>query len=321
MATRSSRLYRDCDPCIKGIYDNISPYLSRLVNNIDFTGAATDNTAPDFIAYTLATEGGIAYIRSTNEWVKFTADSPIKKFGLIPAAVRLWSDERQEWSGSLDITKDGDICIFPANANFYPIVAKVRELVDSLETVETNISQNLNNMRELAVAVTRDNKLTNQLKALNKQRQSGDAVLGILTLTTDTNGADANINALLSREEAQDALTVISLTPQVNNNLAEYLELKKDYREELNNTIGVTEVAEKSERRINSEMEMIENSTYAMIDLILDSVNKYAKFYGVDIHGHRAHSGCAEHVDKAIAEEGTESKISALEGDTDNDTE
>lgn len=321
MSTRNSRLFRDCDPCInEGQYKTIAPHISRLVNNITFIGAAIRNVAPDFIAYTLATEGGIAYIRSSNEWARFKSDSSIKKFGLIPSKVRLWSEERQEWSGSYDITRDGDICIFPANSDFYPIAAKIRELVDSLDTIETNISQNLNNLRELAVAVTRGRKLANQLKALNKQRVAGTEALGVLEVpeTTTADGNNANLNALLTQESAEDLLTVISLSPNANNYLADYLELKRDYREELNNLIGVTEVAEKSERRINSEMEMIENSTYAVLDLLIDSVNKYATFYNVDIYAHRAHSACAEHVDKAIEEEGTQVQTDGTEGGTDN---
>lgn len=315
--TRKKRLFRDCDPCITsgGNSTDLSPYLSRLINNITLDGSATKNVAPDFIVYTLATTGGIAYIKSSNEWVNFQADSPRKVFGLIPAKVRLWSEERAEWSGSINITRDGDICIFPANAQFYAVANKIREIVTSLNTVEDNISQNLDNMRELAVVVTRDGKLAEQLTALNALRQAGTTALGVITLKNNVNGEQAAINALVNNDEAQEALSVVTLSPNCHNYLADYLELKKDYREELNNVIGVTEVAEKTERRINSEMELIENSSYAVIDLLIDSINKYAKFYNVDILAHRAHGGCAEHADEAAPEEGTESKIDGSEPD------
>lgn len=319
MATRNNRKWRDCDPCNVRGYDNISPYLSRLINNIDISGMATENTAPYFIAYVMATVGGIAYVRSANEWVKFMPIYVKKRYGILPRWVKLWSEERQAWSGAVEIKKDGDVVIFPANAEFYPLADKIDELVTSLNTVEDNISQNLNNLRQLAVAVVRDNKLKNQLIALNKLREAGTTALGIISLEDNTNGDKAQINAVMSRTEAEEAVTVVTLSPNAENYLADYLALKQDYREELNNVIGVTEVAEKTERRINSEMEMIENSTYSMIDLLCDSINKYATFYNVDIYAHRAHSACAAHVDKAVQESDTESEIEGAEEGADNE--
>lgn len=317
--TRENRKYRDCDPCVNngGSFSELSPYLSRLVNNITVEGAAVDNIAPDYIVYTLATAGGIAYIKSTNDWVEFMPDGPRRVFGTIPARVRLWSEEGQAWSQPISITREEDICIFPANAEFYPLANKIRELVQSLNTVEDSISQNLDNLRQLTVIVTRDKKLKNQLTALNKLRQSGTCAYGVIDIPQNKD----SLSELLTQEEAKDALTMLSLSPNSENYLSTYLELKKDYREELNNVIGVTEIAEKQERRINSEMELIENSTYAMIDLLIDSINKYAKFYNVDILAHRAHGGCAKHSDEAVAGNDTESKISLSEEGINNESD
>lgn len=311
MSTRKSRLFRDCDPCAIRGYTEIAPYLSRMVNNITLEGSAIENIAPDFIVYTLLTRGGIAYIKDLNEWAWFTNSGSKKRYGILPQYVKLWSEEKRMWSGQIDLAQDKDnICIFPANTDFYPLADKIAELVESLKTVEDNISQNLNNMRTLAVAVTKDNKLADQLRALDTQRQAASTCLGVLNVQQPV-GDPAQ--QLLTRDTAEDLLTVISLSPNAENYLADYLELKRDYREELNNCIGVTEVSEKTERRINSEMEMIENSTYAFIDLICDSINKYAKFYDVDIYAHRSHSACAEHVDTTVEEMSSGSNLSPSE--------
>ena len=321
MSTRSGRKWRDCDPCNVRGYADISPYLSRLVNNITLEGGAIDKTAPDFIAYTLATRGGVAYIRSVNEWTKFTSVQPKKRYGILPRYVKLWSDENQTWSGQIDTAKDNDVVIFPANTEFYPIADKISELVTSLNTVEDNISQNLNNLRQLAVAVVRDDKLRHQLEILDKGRQEGISALGVISLPARTNSDGTTLNDIITHTEAEEAISVVSLSPNAQNYLADYLALKQDYRQELNNTIGVSEVAEKTERRITTEMEMIENSTYAIIDLLCDSINKYAKFYNVDIYAHRAHSACAEHVDMATSESDTVAQIEVLEEETRNDAQ
>lgn len=311
MSTRNSR--KLIDPCTLRGYDNISPYLSRLVNNIELQGEAVKHTAPDYIPYIMATEGGVAYIKSANEWVRFMQWGSTYRNGLLPRFVKLWSEDGHTWSTPIDLKRNDDIVIFPANAEFYPLANKIDELVKSLNTVEDNISQNLDNLRQLAVAVVRNNKLKNQITALNDLRRAGTTALGVISLEENVSGDNANINAVMSKTEAEEALTVVTLSPNAENYLMDYLELKKDYRQELNNVIGVSEVAEKTERRINSEMEMIENSTYSMIDLLCDSINKYATYYKVDIYAHRAHSACAAHVDMAVQESGAESKTKGAE--------
>lgn len=296
MSTRNGRKYRNCEPCamMGVVLNSATPYLSQLVDNIALSGSAIENMPPDYIVYALAVYGGIAYIADTNEWTIFTpADKNQNTYnGLLPETVKLYSYAQERWSEPINC-KAANIKIFPANATFYPVIDKINELAESLETVEDNISQNLDNLRQMAVVVTKDKRLRNQLISLNKQRLCGQSH-GVVLLPEDDD------KTLLSAETANEALTVVSLSPNAENYLDTYLTLKADYRQELHNVIGVTEVAEKSERRITSEMELIENSTYAFIDMIINNINKYAKYHNVEIYAHRQHSACAEHADPTI---------------------
>lgn len=297
--TRAGR--QTLDPCINegGNSIGVAPYIAQLVNNISIEGEAAKNAAPNYIAYVMATTGGIAYIRDVNEWAPFTAADPHTRGG-IPLKARIFSEETGLYSNPLSTT-DGNVCIFPANPDFYPLSRKIKEAVMSINCVEDNISQNLDNLREMAIIITRDSKLKNQLIMLNRMRQSGKAAYGVLSIPKD--GNTETVTDLLTREDLDNLATILNFSTNAHNYLADYLALKQDYRQELQNIIGVTEVAEKTERRINAEMEMIENSSFAMVDLIINNINNYAKFYGVDVHAHRTHSGCAQHVDNAIQNE------------------
>lgn len=301
MATRKSRIL--VDPCIIGSNNSVAPYIVQLVNNIEVYGSAVENTSPDYIPYVMAARGGIAYVRDINEWTPYVADGVSKHHGNIPTRVRLWSEERQLWSDGVNTT-DGNVCIIPANVLNYAVTDKIEELVGSLNTVEQSISQNLENLRQLAVVVTRDSKLKNQLIALDRLRRAGEISHGVIDIPKD--GNTETINEMLRMDDIESLLTVVSLSPNADNYLTDYLALKQDYRQELNNVIGVTEVKEKSERRINSEMELIQNSSCAFIDMIIDNINKYAKHYDIDVHAHRTHDGCTEHETMPGGEEETD---------------
>lgn len=312
MATRKGRLFRDClnqSYCTAygGNVSGVAPYVSQMVNNITVYGRATEQTPPDFIINVLAEDGGIAYIKNLNRWARFYTASAKRVNGL-PTVVRLWSDERQQWSG--DTPVDDNIHIYPANAMFFAVVNKIAEYVQTDTTIDENISQNLANLRELTAICVYGNALKNQLEEANDKRLKGATHVVINLERRHKNWQAAGL-------KPDDELGVVTLSPNAHNYLPDYLELKKNNLEELNKVIGISNVAEKEERRINSEMVLINNSSMAYIDMIINTINKYAKYYGDDIHAHRTHSGCDEHIDEAIDESPAEGEIINEEG-TDN---
>ncbi len=311
MATRASRLTRNClgspysmpinTECRTG--RDIALYLAVLCNSVEILGAAVDYTPSGEVVRLLSTYGGAAYNKTDKTWHQFISVSPRRKYGILPRDIKLKSIDGDEWSEIIDTELFPEICVFPANAVFYPVIDKIAESVVSLQTVEDNISQNLANLRELSVVLASSQKIKTQLEVLNRMRLSG-ATTGVIDVTESE---EKSANAL--GQSLDDFIRVISLSPNAHNYLPDYLALKTDYREELSKLIGVASVGEKEERRVVSEMEIIENSSYAFIDIIIDSINEYGKLHNVDIYAHRRHSACEQHIAAGSTEEGAEAQI------------
>lgn len=295
MSTRQGRTLRagNCfDPCLamypRGIGREVSLYLSVLCDAIELRGSAAESTPADFIIKLLAKRGGVAYNKATNKWHDFTACGHGKKYGILPRFVMLKDEDNNVWSNEMDTVKYPEICIFPANAEFYPVVIKIAELVTSLDTVEDNISQNLNNMRELALVISSNKNIKSQLMLAERQRVRGVQATAYIDISDIQ---EQDITAL--GKALEDYVKVVTLSPNAHNYLPDYLALKQAYQTELFKFIGVSDVGEKQERRIESEMAIIENSSYAFIDMLIDNINEYANLHEVDIHAHRKHSQCA----------------------------
>lgn len=243
---------------------SVSPFLSILVNNIELEGEAVKDTPPQYIVYTLATRGGIAYLKDINEWTAFNTVGKRDRYNL-PRKVRLYNND-----GYLSeaVNVSNDIYIFPANAEYYPPVNEIKKRVFRLNELDLNIHQNLNVLRQATAVVTDDEDLSTQVQRANKEREEG--------ATTVT---------LVKKPGAE--LGIENFTPAAQSHLLEYAELEKEAYTQLNEIVGVANVGEKNERRIESEINLISESSGAIIDTLVSSINKWAEWYGIDVHARR----------------------------------
>lgn len=243
---------------------SLSPYLSILVNNIELEGEAVKDTPPQYIIYTLATRGGIAYLRDVNEWTAFNSVGKKNRYNL-PRRVRLYNDDGY-LSETLNVDKS--ICIIPANAEYYAPANEIKKRVFRLNEIALNIFQNLNVLRQAAAVVTDDSDLSTQVETANKQREEGKTTVTLI-------------------KKAGSELSIENFSPAAQSHLLEYLEMEKETYTQLNEIIGVANVGEKQERRIESEIELIEDSSGAIIDTLISSINQWAGYYDIDVHAHR----------------------------------
>lgn len=293
--TRASRLNRNC--CcrefvvLNQIGGNAAPYLSILTNNIELTGQACENTEPiTFIIKTLIEKGGICYSRPDNTWYEFYVEGERGRTGL-PKKIRLVLDKAPYRTRVVDLTNPlfaENFVIFAANPYYYPIAAKVCELVAGIETTEENISQNLTNLRQLTLTVTRGNALAPQLDTIDKIRMAG--------------GVSASIQLPMRKpnEPTRDIAEELQLMPfgaEVESHITEYIELRKTLQEELYKVIGLSSLGDgEQERRIQSEVNLQENGSYAYLDVLIDSINHTAMLKNVDICARRLHSVCDDNL-------------------------
>src|SRR5699024_10073044 len=71
------------------------------------------------------------------------------------------------------------------------------------------------------------------------------------------------------------------------SNIPDFLEIWKNTLEELDALTGRAAIGEKNERRITEEVAVIENAASTSIDVLTDTVNKFAEWYGDDVHAVR----------------------------------
>ncbi len=277
MSTRAGREF--CDPCGKDTERATAPYLSMLVNNIEVEGKATENTPPQYIIYVLASQGNIAYIPETNDWAEFVSADRNNRFYL-PRRVRLKGDSG-EYSDAiavdpLPLSQSYGIKIIPANVERYAPQKRIRDLLKELDEVKINIRQNLRELRSLAAVVVSDDTLDKELTEANTKREQGAT------------------SVVLHKRNATTELEVINFSPNAVSHLTEYLEREEKIYERIDNTIGVTRLADRQERAITSEVEVSRDNSAAIIDMLINSINKYGKYYGIDIHAKRLHDGAGD---------------------------
>lgn len=297
--TRAGRLYRNC--CCREFADltNIggkaAPYLSILTNNIELTGQACKNIKPiTFIIKTLIEKGGICYSRPDNSWYEFYVEGACGRTGL-PKKIRLVVDQSPYRTRVIDLTNPlfaENFVVFFANPYCYPIAAKVCELVTGIDTVEENTSQNLTNLRQLTLTVTRGSSLQHQLDAIDKIRMAGGVSASIQLPKQKPNEPTRDIS---------ESLQLMPFGAEVESHITEYIELRKTLYEELYKVIGLSSLGDgEQERRIQSEVALQENGSYAYLDVLIDNINHTAMLNNVDICARRLHSACRDN----LSEEG-----------------
>lgn len=266
MATRCGRKWRTAEQW--GAYD--VPYLSILVNNIELSGRAVETIDPFFPVYIMAVTGGAAYVPETNTWAEFTPFGRLLRTGM-PRFVRLRGD--LTWSEPIEV---GDtVHIYPANPEFMPPVFAINARTDMLAAADASIRQNLDSLREMGVAVTDDSRATTQIQQLNNIRRAGGAFGIFQTDKTSDMLKESPFQVIRFGVEG------------VQNNIESYLKLREAYRQELSEIVGIAQLGEKPERRVNGEIDLAIDNSGAIIDLIIASINRYAKYYGDDVHAER----------------------------------
>ena len=267
MATRVGRKW--CDPCAlpQGVTGAAAPFLSILVNNIQVYGAAVEGTPPAFIVRTLVDRGAIVYDRISGLWSAFNSVGGRDRFNF-PKRICLIGD-----GGRLSdpIEVDVNLCIFTANAYWYKPADEVKRKVETLSMLSNSTAQNLNSLKESAAIIYTDSDLTENIDKAERDRLEGKPTVKIY----NKSGMPINIERFGTGAPSH---------------LMDYLELWKNTMEELDQLTGRASVGEKTERRINSEMAVIENAALSSIDVMIDSINNYADYYGVDIKAERGHS-------------------------------
>lgn len=284
MATRLGRKW--CDPCVDiGGSCTSAPYLSIFVNNIHLRGAAVENTPPFFIVNAIATRGGVCYVRDVNEWYAYQNVGKNDRFGY-PRRIKLYLD-----GGALSeiMAVDPDIvCIFPANAQFYAPVLEIEKRVATLNEIGLTLAQNLRNIRQCAAIVYDDEQLTKNIEQAICDRLEGKSMVKI------------------KRALGQN-IEVINFGADAVSFIPDLLAAWSQTTEELNSIVGTATVGEKQERRISQEIALIEDSSSAIIDLLINTINEHARMYNVDIVASRR-----AHTEYVPAQEATET---ATEGD------
>ena len=270
MATRSGRKDRFCDPCAYGMKRGYySPFLSILCNNVQIYGAATEDVPPTYIIRTLVERGGVAYIRDINQWAAYTPWGRLRRTGF-PRFIRLRGDSGRLSSPLLvgEGAKTDNICVIPANAYFYPPEKIIQEKVDSLFHTEDAIFQNMDALRQCSAIFYDNPTLETQIRQAEEDRLAGKRTVHLLRKTGQ-------------RIDIED------FSPNAQNYLTELLAVRAANLEELDASTGRVTIGEKTERRTDDEVSVIENSACSTIDTIIDTFNRYCKWYGIAARAER----------------------------------
>lgn len=287
--TRQGRTNR-ADPCTCGNGDRLSPFLSILANNIQVYGTATEGAPPFFIVKTLIERGSVCYDKYADVWAAFSTTGPRYRTGM-PRKIRLVGDMGRL---SADITLAGDkydrYCIFPANAYFFAPKKAVRDKVDSVRFIENATMQNIDALRQIMAVFYDDPDLNDQLEAAEKKRLDGCPTAYI-------------------QKKPGASVDIKPLTAGAQSHISDMIELYAQTIEELDVLTGRAAIGEKNERRVTDEIVVLENSAYTSIDVIIDTFNRFADWYGVDAHAVRGVEIKRKEVEKngrTLAETGDE---------------
>lgn len=271
-----TRKGRKIDPCSDpngALRLRSASFLSILINNIQVFGAATENTVPTFIVRTLAETGMIAYDTRSNEWAECTPTRRPLRTGF-PRFVKLRGDDGR-LSAPIDVSrKDGHVHFYAANAYMYPIAADVMRRVTTLDFISNAIVQNVQALRQATALIYKDKDLAEEVERALNARERGESTVMIYG----------------GLELGNNGVTMENLSAGATSNIPDFLELWKNTLEELDAVTGRAAIGEKNERRITEEIAVIENAASTSIDVLIDTVNKFAEWYGDDIQAVRGSS-------------------------------
>ena len=262
--TRNGR--RWIDPCTREALDGVkggeaAALLSILINNIQIFGRAAESAPPTFIAKTLVMRGAVAYDAVSGEWFAFNAVGETDRAGL-PLRVKLILDGRGRMSPTLEADRDG-VFIFPATPMFSAPAWEVLRRVDTLAYIQNAIGQNVDALRQIAAIVYNDKALTASIQKAEADRASGKST--------------TSIYAPIGSE-----VQLLNFSPDAKSNIPDLMAVYTQTLEELDAATGRATLGEKNERRITDEVTVIENAASSTIDVVIDTFNRYAKWYGVD---------------------------------------
>lgn len=262
--TREGR--RWIDPCTREALAGVkggegAALLSILINNIQIFGRDADSAPPTFIAKTLVLRGAVAYDTVSGEWFAFNAVGETTREGL-PLRVKLILDGRGRMSPTMDVERDG-LRIFPATPMFSAPAWEVIRRVDTLAYIQNAIGQNVDALRQIAAVVYNDKTLTASIQKAEADRAAGKST--------------TSVYAPMGTE-----VKLLNFSPDAKSNIPDLMAVYTQTLEELDAATGRATLGEKNERRITDEVTVIENAASSTIDVVIDTFNRYAKWYGVD---------------------------------------
>ena len=267
-----TRQGRKIDPCAwneSGVRRSHGiPFLSILINNIQVYGADTENAIPTFIVRTLVERGMVAFETTTKEWSACVKAGKNLRTGF-PKYVRLKGEDGR-LSEPIDVqSKYSNVHVYYANAYGFPIATDIFRRVNTLDFISGAIVQNVNALRQATAIIYHDNNLDEQIERAQRQREAGESTI---TLYGGMSESDIELKNFA--------------TGSVSN-IPDFLEIWKNTLEELDALTGRAAIGEKNERRITEEVAVIENAASTSIDVLIDTVNKFAEWYGDDVHAVR----------------------------------
>lgn len=262
--TRDGR--RWIDPCTREALAGVqggesAALLSILINNIQIFGADAENAAPTFIAKNLVLRGAVVFDTISREWFAFNAVGETDRAGL-PLRVKLILDGRGRMSPTMDVERDG-LRIFPATPMFSAPAWEVIRRVDTLAYIQNAIGQNVDALRQIAAVVYNDKTLTASIQKAEADRAAGKST--------------TSVYAPIGSE-----VKLLNFSPDAKSNIPDLMSVYTQTLEELDAATGRATLGEKNERRITDEVTVIENAASSTIDVVIDTFNRYAKWYGVD---------------------------------------
>ena len=244
---------------------NLAAFLSVLCGGISITGSDTEGAAPSFIVKTLVTRGAIAFVRGPREWAAYTSAGRRRRTGF-PEKVKLLGDFGRVSSPLVaGEGKDAEVCIIPANPFFYSPARIIQLKVNTLNGLGTALAQNLDALKQATAILYDDPALKGQIEKAEADRLNGHSTVAI-------------------RRQLGQQVEIVNFSPNAASHLTELLEIWKQTSEELDDLTGRASIANKQERRTDNEIMAIEEAASANMQVIIDTFNAFADWYGIDAH-------------------------------------
>ena len=241
--------------------------LSTLANNVQIYGEDTESASPQFIIKTLIVRGAVVYDRVSGEWFAFDRTGEMLRDGF-PSYISLIGHMGMRSSPIRYTGRDGDLCIIPANAFFDPPILEIARKVNVLNFVSNALEQNVNALKQATAIMYTDPALDSQIERAEQDRLNGKSTVHIQT-------------------KVGDDVQIVPFGANAQSHITEFMNVWVQTLEELDACTGRVKVGEKTERRTDDEIAVIENSSCSSIDTIIDTFNRYAAWYGLRARAER----------------------------------